>query len=108
MTQGVAVPPPVQRLVEEIAERFRPERIILFGSHAAGTADAGSDVDLLVVMESSQPGLRQAADISRAVDHVVPMDILVRTPDEVAFPNPRDIILRTILADGWIVYDARG
>lgn len=103
-----SVPGPVQRLVDEIAARFRPERIILFGSHAAGTADSGSDIDLLVVMETSQPVLRQAATISRAVDHVVPMDVLVRTPDQVDFPNPRDLLLRTILVDGRIVYDARG
>ena len=46
---------PVRRVIDEIAERFRPERIVLFGSHAAGAADAGSDVDLLVIMETSQP-----------------------------------------------------
>lgn len=42
MEPSAVVLPRVQRLVREIAERFRPERIILFGSHATDTADAGA------------------------------------------------------------------
>ncbi len=34
----------------EIAERFHPKKIILFGSYAYGTPHADSDVDLLVIM----------------------------------------------------------
>ncbi len=106
MAKTVAVPPAVRRLVEQIAARFRPERIILFGSHANGTADEGSDIDLLVVVDTRQPPLRQAAAIYRAIPHDVPVDILVRTPDQVAARNPRDLILRTILAEGTTVYEA--
>ncbi len=107
MAETVAVPPPVRHVVEQIAERFPPERIILFGSHAADTADEGSDVDLLVVMATAEPVVRQAAAISRRVDHKVPMDILVRTPEQVAVPDLRDFILRLILREGLTVYDAR-
>jgi predicted nucleotidyltransferase len=32
-----------------IVENFHPEKIILFGSQARGTADNHSDVDLLVI-----------------------------------------------------------
>jgi len=38
------------KFVNRVAEAFRPERVILFGSHAYGTPTADSDVDLLVVM----------------------------------------------------------
>ncbi|HLG20737.1 MAG TPA: nucleotidyltransferase domain-containing protein [Bdellovibrionota bacterium] len=44
----------VQRMVDRIVERFHPERVILFGSHARGTAGPDSGVDLLVVI----PGIR--------------------------------------------------
>jgi hypothetical protein len=33
-----------------IGRQFNPERVILFGSHAEGRADADSDVDLPVIM----------------------------------------------------------
>lgn len=104
---AATLPPAVGRLVDQIVATFCPQRIILFGSHAAGTADAGSDIDLLVVMETAAPVLRQASAISRVVDHAVPVDILVRTPDQVA-ADLRDPILRTILEEGIIVHDARG
>lgn len=78
---------------------------MLFGSHATGMADAGSDVDLLVVMETTEP-MRQAVAIYRALDHDVPVDVVVRTPDQVANRHPRDLILRTILAEGVTLYEA--
>jgi len=47
-------------MVQRIVRRFRPERVILFGSHARGEAGPDSDVDLLIVMpvEGSR-GLRR-------------------------------------------------
>ncbi len=46
-------------MVRRIVHRFRPERIILFGSHARGDAGPDSDVDLLVVM-SRRPRAQSA------------------------------------------------
>ena len=106
MASATSPPPAVTDLVVQIVEQFRPERTILFGSHANGTADDGSNVDLLVVADTRQPPPRQAVAIYLAIPHDVPVDILVRTPDQVAARNPRDLILRTILAEGTTVYEA--
>jgi predicted nucleotidyltransferase len=43
----------IRQYTREVAERFRPDKIILFGSYAYGTPHADSDVDLLVVMPES-------------------------------------------------------
>jgi hypothetical protein len=40
----------IRRFAREVAERFQPEKIILFGSHAYGRPHADSDVDILVIM----------------------------------------------------------
>ena len=40
----------IDDMVRRIAERFQPEKVILFGSYARGTAGPDSDVDLLVIM----------------------------------------------------------
>ncbi|HTK75639.1 MAG TPA: nucleotidyltransferase domain-containing protein, partial [Gemmataceae bacterium] len=40
----------IRQFARQVAERFRPDKIILFGSHAYGTPHADSDVDILVVM----------------------------------------------------------
>src|SRR5437588_11960478 len=42
----------IRRFARQVAERFAPEKIILFGSHAYGTPHADSDVDILVVMRA--------------------------------------------------------
>ena len=42
----------IEKYCQRIAREFRPERIILFGSHAYGTADENSDVDLMVVSDA--------------------------------------------------------
>ena len=41
----------IRRFARQVAERFEPEKIILFGSFAYGTPHADSDVDLLVEYE---------------------------------------------------------
>ena len=90
-----------------IADRFRPERIVLFGSHATGTAGDESDVDLLVVLETPLRPLKQAVAIYQAIEHRIPVDVLVRTPRQVAAPSPRDLILRDVLRDDVVLYEAR-
>jgi len=73
-------------MVRRIVERFDPERIILFGSHARGTAGPDSDVDLLVVMPVR--GLKRDKQLEiRAALHDVrqPKDIIVTTPEDFAW-----------------------
>jgi predicted nucleotidyltransferase len=40
----------IRRYARQVAERFDPDKIILFGSYAYGKPTPDSDVDLLVVM----------------------------------------------------------
>ena len=56
-----------RRFARQVAERFRPEKIILFGSHAYGTPHPDSDVDILVVMLARNQ-LDQAVRIELACD----------------------------------------
>jgi predicted nucleotidyltransferase len=74
----------IRRFARQVAERFEPERIILFGSHAYGTPHADSDVDILVVMPARNQH-DQAARIRGAVDAPFPMDLIVRTPRSLAW-----------------------
>ncbi len=97
---ATALPKDVTDLVDHIATRFNPAQIILFGSHAVGTADDGSDVDLLIVTETGGRPIRRAVEIYRTLDHRVPVDIIVRSPEQMSHPSSADILLREILATG--------
>ncbi len=80
---------PATEQIEEITRRlvaeFAPETVILFGSYAWGHPDENSDLDLLVVVpESDQPPPRRSARAYRCLrDIAVPLDILVKTRQEV-------------------------
>jgi len=97
-------------MVERLTERFDPQEIILFGSHARGTAGPDSDVDLLMIMPVS--GSRRDKQVEMRValhDIAVPKDIILVTPDEVE--RQRDVvgtIIRPALREGKVLYVRAG
>ena len=72
----------IKKFTDEVARRFKPRRIILFGSYAYGRPSEDSDVDLLVVMSGKGRPQDKALQIRMAVEADFPMDLIVRTPAE--------------------------
>lgn len=80
------LPKAVAAMVHRIVTRFRPERVILFGSHARGTATADSDLDLLVVMQVSGSKREKALEIRLVLQEFrISKDIVVTTPADFAW-----------------------
>ena len=97
----------IQRVADEIVRRFRPRRIILFGSHAYGSPTPDSDVDLLVAMDTQLRTVDQAVAIREAVDLPFPADLLVRTPRQIEERLAMgDQFLAEILSRGIVLYEA--
>jgi predicted nucleotidyltransferase len=70
-------------MAERVVERFRPTRIVLFGSHARGEGSVDSDVDLLIVMPLRGTRLATAVEIRKALRGFgVAKDVIVLTPEE--------------------------
>jgi predicted nucleotidyltransferase len=69
----------IRRFARAVADRFQPDRIVLFGSYAYGTPNDDSDVDILVVMRTRNQ-IDQAVKIGWEVPAPFPMDLIVRTP----------------------------
>jgi len=75
----------IHRMAERIVERFRPTKVILFGSHARGDAGADSDLDFLVVMPFTGSRLETCIEIRKVLRGFgVPKDVMVLTPEEFA------------------------
>ena len=96
---------------ERLVNQFQPQRVILFGSQARGTADARSDVDLLIICPvPRQQGARRAlmAEMDRALRGVeLATDIVVLTPEE--FERDRQIpgtVARPAWREGRVLYEA--
>ncbi len=97
----------IKKVCEQILRDFRPERIILFGSHAYGTPAPDSDVDLLVVMPFKGSARQKAVEIRSSIDTSIPLDVLVRTPEQLSERIAMgDFFLREITEIGKVVYEA--
>jgi predicted nucleotidyltransferase len=105
--------PQIEDRLEDVTRRIvvacDPHRIILFGSYAYGHPSADSDVDLLIVMESDERPAARAMRVSRLLrPRPFPMDILVRTPEEIQRRlNMGDYFIREVIERGRILYERR-
>jgi predicted nucleotidyltransferase len=99
-----------ERIVElgrSIARDFRPDRIVLFGSHARGTAGEDSDVDLLIIMPFEGKAVAKSVEIRLKARPSFPVDLIVRTPETVRERLAMgDGFLREILEHGKVLYEA--
>jgi predicted nucleotidyltransferase len=94
-------------IVQRIVNKLHPEKIILFGSYGYGSPTEDSDVDLLVIMEtSSRPADRYLA-VSRLLrPRPFPLDILVKTPDEISQALDKgDFFIRKLVSKGQTLYE---
>lgn len=96
----------LRTVVERLVDGFDPERILLFGSRARGTARPDSDLDVLVVMPSGTRKSETQVAMRRALrDLHASKDILVTTPDEIERRGKiPGLILRTALGEGIEIY----
>jgi predicted nucleotidyltransferase len=97
----------IQEFADEVARRFKPEKIILFGSYAYGRPTPDSDVDLLVIMPCKRRPLDQALKIRLAIKAGFPLDLVVRTPTVLRRRlGWGDFFLREIILKGKVLHDA--
>ena len=100
----------IRRFARQVAERFQPEKIILFGSHAYGTPHADSDVDILVIMPARHQHT-QAVRIRWAIPAPFPLGLIVRTPKNLQWRLDEGESFHTeIVSKGKVLYkkgDAR-
>lgn len=89
-------------------KKYRPQRIIAYGSIVSGNLHEGSDIDLLIIKDSSKSfpeRIREVFEITGSTK----VEPLVYTPEELDLRlKCRDFFLTKILKEGEVVYDASG
>lgn len=97
----------ISAFVQQVVEQFNPHRIILFGSYAYGEPTVDSDVDMLVIMPFEGKGARKATEILQTLDPAFPIDLLVRTPEQIKSRlDLGDYFIREITRKGKVLYEA--
>jgi len=99
----------LESIVQRIVNHLPVEKIILFGSYSKlyGSPTPDSDIDLLIIMEISESLTKRTLSVSRLLrPRPFPMDILVRTPQEItALLESGDSFFQEIMTQGKIIYD---
>jgi uncharacterized protein len=94
------------QLCSEIAEKFKPHKIILFGSYAFGTPRPESDLDLLIVMDKDE-NERKSLEIRRELDVNFGLDLVVYSPKRLRQRiDLGDSFLQEIMHQGKVVYES--
>ena len=96
-------------VVELVAGRFDPFKVVLFGSLARGEANYDSDIDLLVVFDHVERENKRelTVEIRRALAEIpVPLDVIVTDVDEIERQGHIvGTVLRPALREGRVVYE---
>lgn len=100
----------VLQVVESIVAKFRPRKIVVFGSYARGDASPDSDLDILVITECDEPTYQRAAAIRLEIHpSPCPIDILVYTPEEIErYEGVTNHIVTEALREGIVAYEDDG
>ncbi len=90
----------LKEVTKKLVDSFHPEKVILFGSQARGTADEQSDIDILVICSVKDNRRDLILNMYRAIDVMsLPTDILVLTPKEFELDR---LIPGTIARPAWL------
>jgi predicted nucleotidyltransferase len=100
----------IQRMLEKLLAEYAPEKVVLFGSYAYGTPRAESDIDLLIIKETSERFLDRWVTVQRiltGMHRTLPVETLVLTPQEIQQRLAvGDQFIADILAKGKVLYAA--
>lgn len=102
----------IRRIVTRLVAAYAPERIVLFGSHAYGTPNEDSDIDLLIIKETDEGFFKRLVTVRQAVAGLhrsVPFDPIVLTPGEVRDRLAKgDQFLAEVMEKGEVLHGNRG
>ena len=95
----------IQYIAEQIIKKYKPLKIILFGSAGRGDFDNINDLDFLIIKEDVPLyGIDRMRELDNLVDRNMAADMLVYRPDEfedrIKLGDP---FIKTILREGQVL-----
>ena len=89
----------ISEIISKIANGYKPEKIILFGSYATGNPTKDSDLDLFVIKETDLPKPDRTVQVRKILyGLMVPIDLIVYTPKEIneSINNPFSFVYEVL------------
>jgi len=99
----------IKKIADKIKKAVDPEKIILFGSYGTGNQKKESDLDILIIMNSSLPRYKRAVPVYKALAGIlIPKDIMVYTPEEVEeWKDVPQAFITTAVSKGRVLYEKK-
>ena len=96
----------IELIAGQIIAKYRPEKIILFGSAGRGDYDKINDLDFLVIKEDVPlAGIDRMRELDRLIERNVAVDMIVYRPDEIADRlRLGDPFIKSVLSEGCVLY----
>ncbi|MBI4844082.1 MAG: nucleotidyltransferase domain-containing protein [Nitrospirae bacterium] len=108
----IRLEPPINKslintILKQLVSHLDVVKIIQFGSYVSGKPTKDSDLDLLVILNTKEKGIKRYAMVSELLEpRKIPMDIIVKTPDEIKTREGMfDPFMRNILKTGKVLYE---
>ncbi len=98
----------IEKILKIIVDKYKPDKVILFGSYAYGHPSKDSDLDLLVVKDSNLPRYKRAREIRKHLWGItdIPKDIIVYTQKEIDdWVDVKEAFITNIVEKGKILYE---
>ncbi|MBA7655669.1 hypothetical protein ES703_63576 [subsurface metagenome] len=97
----------LRRIIAILVEKYQPEKMVLFGSLAAGRINEWTDIDLLIIKETEKRPLDRALEAYCLLgNYREPMDIIVYTPAEVELLlREGSFFVSEVLTEGKVLYE---
>ena len=95
----------IENIKNQLVAKYRPEKIILFGSMALGNFGEDSDLDFLIVKDDPRRPLETEQELHRIIDYKIASDFIIVTPNEFQERIQNgDFFMEEILKTGKIIY----
>ncbi len=95
----------IDSIKDQLIEKYKPEKIFLFGSSVTGKMNDDSDLDFLIVKDDKKTFHERAAEVYGLVKKDIAADFIVVTPEEF---NKRlqlgDPFFKSIALEGRVLY----
>jgi predicted nucleotidyltransferase len=97
----------LEHILRILTAQYRPEKVILFGSMANANVREWSDLDLVIIKETTQPFLQRLKEVALLCCASVGVDYLVYTPSELAqmTAEKNPFIIEEVLRRGKVLYE---
>ncbi len=85
MAEAKAVKDTIQKILDKLVTGYAPQKVILYGSYAYGNPDRDSDIDLLIIKETTERFIDRWVTVQQILTGThpsIPVETLVLTPQE--------------------------